>query len=178
MDMAGSYDIPAPRQDVWIALNDPNVLRACIPGCESLEKLSDTQMVAAAKLAIGPVKALFKGNVTLSDIEPARGYTITGEGSGGIAGFAKGGAIVKLDDIPGGTRLTYNAKADVGGKIAQLGSRLIDGVAKKMADDFFGAFSARFATSESNVTSASAKPKLTLWQWLMALFRARKTNEV
>ena len=100
MDMVGTYDIPAPRQQVWLALNDPEVLKACLPGCQSFEKTSDTDMKATVVMKIGPVKATFNGNVKLSDIEPARGYRITGEGSGGMAGFAKGGASVRLEDIP------------------------------------------------------------------------------
>ena len=170
MDMVGSYDIPAPRQEVWLALNDPEVLKACLPGCQSFEKTSDTDMKATVVMKIGPVKATFGGNVKLSDIEPARGYRITGEGSGGMAGFAKGGAVVRLEDIPVGTRLTYEAKADIGGKIAQLGARLIDGVAKKMADDFFGAFSARFGPMDAGTAAAAPTAKPGFWNWLTSLW--------
>ena len=117
------------------------MLKACIPGCQELVKEGDTAFRATAKLAIGPVKATFKGKVTLSDLDPPNGYTITGEGEGGIAGFAKGGAKVRLSDAEGGgTMLAYDVQANVGGKIAQLGSRLIDGVAKKMSDAFFAIF--------------------------------------
>jgi hypothetical protein len=140
--MTGEVDLPAPREAVWANLNDTAVLKACIPGCESLERLSDTELQAVAKLKIGPVSATFKGKVTLSDLDPPNGYTISGEGQGGIAGFAKGGAKVRLLPIETGTRMTYDVEAQVGGKIAQLGARLVDGVAKRMADQFFERFAA------------------------------------
>ena len=140
MKMQGEVVLPAGREKVWTALNDPDVLKSCIPGCQELEKTSDTGFRAVAKLAIGPVKATFKGAVTLSDLDPPNGYTISGEGQGGVAGFAKGGAKVRLEDSEGGTRLTYDVDAQVGGKIAQLGGRLINGVAKKYADEFFANF--------------------------------------
>ena len=141
MSMTGEVKLPADRPTVWAKLNDPDVLKACIPGCQELVREGDTGFRAIAKLAIGPVKATFKGKVTLSDIDAPNGYTITGEGEGGIAGFAKGGAKVHLTDAEGGgTVLAYDVQANVGGKIAQLGSRLIDGVAKKMSDAFFGNF--------------------------------------
>ena len=140
MDIKGEYRIEAPREKVFAALNDPEVLKACIPGCESLEKLSDTEMTAKVRLRIGPVSAAFSGKVTLSDIDPPNGYKISGEGQGGVAGFAKGGAVVKLADDAGVTVLTYDADAQVGGKIAQVGARLIQGTARKLADQFFGKF--------------------------------------
>jgi carbon monoxide dehydrogenase subunit G len=141
MNMKGEVRLPADRTTVWTRLNDPDTLKACIPGCQELVKESDTAFRATTKLAIGPVKATFKGKVTLSDIDPPNGYTITGEGEGGIAGFAKGGAKVHLGEAEGGgTTLSYDVQANVGGKIAQLGSRLIDGVAKKMSDAFFANF--------------------------------------
>ncbi|MDF1606871.1 carbon monoxide dehydrogenase subunit G [Hoeflea sp. YIM 152468] len=141
MEMNGSQRIEAPREEVYAALNDVDVLRQCIPGCQSIEKTSDTEMNAKVTLRIGPVKASFTGKVTLSDLNPPNGYTISGEGSGGMAGFAKGGA--KVDLVPDGeaTILNYAVKAEIGGKIAQLGSRLIDGTAKKLAGDFFAKFS-------------------------------------
>ena len=142
MEIKGEYRIAAPRDKVFAALNDPAVLQACIPGCESLEKTSDTEMKAKVRLRIGPVSASFTGKVTLSDIDPPNGYKITGEGQGGAAGFAKGGADVKLADDAGSTVLTYNVDAQVGGKIAQVGARLIDGTARKLADEFFGKFAA------------------------------------
>jgi uncharacterized protein len=140
MDLTGEYIIPAPRQKVWEALNDADVLRACIPGCESLEKLSDTEMTATVVTKIGPVKAKFTGEVRLENINAPVSYTIAGEGKGGIAGFAKGGADVALEEVPGGTKLSYAVKAQIGGKLAQLGSRLIDSTVKKLADQFFQNF--------------------------------------
>jgi carbon monoxide dehydrogenase subunit G len=149
MTMQGEVTLPAERERVWAALNDPEVLKVCIPGCQELEKVSDTEFAAVAKLAVGPVKATFKGNVMLSDIDAPNGYTITGEGQGGVAGFAKGGAKVRLADAEGGTQLSYDVEAQVGGKIAQLGGRLINGVAKKYADQFFGNFAKLLAPAEN-----------------------------
>ena len=140
MTMTGSFDLPASREVVWQKLNDPDVLKACIPGCQSLEKTSESSFSAVAKLKVGPVSATFKGKVDLLDIDAPSGYRIAGEGEGGIAGFAKGGASVKLEEIPEGTRLTYDVEANIGGKMAQLGARLINGVAKNMADQFFAKF--------------------------------------
>ena len=140
MEIKGEYKITAPRDKVFAALNDQAILQACIPGCESLDKLSDTEMTAKVRLRIGPVSAAFSGKVTLSDIDPPNGYKITGEGQGGVAGFAKGGATVALADKDGGTLLTYNVEAQIGGKLAQLGQRLINGTAKKLADEFFANF--------------------------------------
>jgi len=142
MEMTGEVTIPAPRQAVWEGLNDPEILRQAIPGCEKIDKTSDTEFTATVVAKVGPVKASFQGKVTLSDIDPPNGYRISGEGKGGV-GFAKGGATVKLTDADGGaTRLAYAVDAQVGGKLAQLGSRLIDGTAKSMANDFFGRFAA------------------------------------
>jgi carbon monoxide dehydrogenase subunit G len=141
MDITGTQRIEAPRAVVWAGLNDPEVLKQCIPGCESLEKVSATEMTAKVTLKIGPVKASFSGKVTLSDIDPPNGYTITGEGSGGAAGFAKGSAKVRLQEDGTATILSYDAKADIGGKLAQLGGRLIEGTAKKLAAEFFEKFS-------------------------------------
>jgi carbon monoxide dehydrogenase subunit G len=140
MDMTGDYRIPASRDKVWQALNDPETLRASLPGCESLEKVSDQEFAATVVAKVGPVKAKFNGNVTLSNLNPPQSYTISGEGKGGAAGFAKGGADISLAEDGDVTVLTYTAKADVGGKLAQLGSRLIDGTARKMADEFFTNF--------------------------------------
>ena len=140
--MSGEYVIPAPRKDVWVALNDPEILKQCIPGCESVDKTSDTEFEAKVTAKVGPVRAKFTGKVTLSDINPPNGYTISGEGSGGAAGFAKGGAKVSLSDDPEGTKLSYSVDATVGGKLAQIGSRLIDSTAKKMANDFFSTYDA------------------------------------
>ncbi len=142
MEIKGEYKIAASREKVFAALNDQAVLQACIPGCESLEKTSDTEMKAKVRMRIGPVSANFTGKVTLSDIDPPNGYKISGEGQGGAAGFAKGGAVVTLREEGAETVLNYNVDAQVGGKIAQVGARLIDGTAKKLADEFFGKFAA------------------------------------
>jgi carbon monoxide dehydrogenase subunit G len=149
MTMQGEVALPADRATVWAALNDPEVLKACIPGCQELTKVSDTEFQAVAKIAVGPVKATFKGGVTLTDLDPPNGYTISGEGQGGIAGWAKGGAKVRLEDAEGGTRLVYVVEAQVGGKIAQLGGRLINGVAKKYADEFFANFAKALSPAET-----------------------------
>jgi carbon monoxide dehydrogenase subunit G len=149
MDMSGEYVVPAPRETVWAALNDAEVLKACIPGCEELVKTSDTTMEAKVTQKIGPVKAKFVGAVELVNIDAPAGYTIRGEGKGGVAGFAKGSADVSLSDDPDGTRLVYTAHADVGGKLAQLGGRLINATAKKLADQFFQNFRNHLTTGAS-----------------------------
>ena len=154
MDMKGEERIPAPREAVWEALNDPEVLKASIPGCQELEKTSDTGFSATVQAKVGPVKAKFKGEVSLSDIDPPNGYTISGEGKGGAAGFAKGGAKVSLAEDGGETVLSYEVDANVGGKLAQIGSRLIDSTAKKMAGDFFAKFSEEVVAR----TGAAAAP--------------------
>ena len=140
MTMTGEVQLPANREMVWAKLNDPTVLKACVPGCEQLDKTSDTEFQAIASIKVGPVKARWKGKVRLSDLDPPNGYKISGEGEGGVAGFAKGGATVALADKDGGTLLTYNVEAQIGGKLAQLGQRLINSAAKKTADDFFSNF--------------------------------------
>jgi hypothetical protein len=141
LEMGGEEIIAAPIDKVWAALNDPAILKQCIPGCETLTKTSDTDMEATVGLKIGPVKAKFAGAVQLKNLNPPHSYTLQGEGKGGVAGFAKGGADVTLEDIGDGqTKLTYSAKADVGGKIAQLGSRLIKSVSDKLAGQFFETF--------------------------------------
>ena len=160
MDMNGEYRISAPRSRVWEALNDPEILKQCIPGCEEIQKQSDTEMTAKVVAKVGPVKAKFAGKVTLSDIDAPNGYTITGEGSGGAAGFGKGGAKVDLVEDGADTVLSYTAHAQVGGKLAQIGSRLIDGTARKMADDFFAKFTQVVGqpaepVAETDVVSAS-----------------------
>ena len=142
MEMHGSRQINASREMVWAALNDPEVLKAAIPGCQEMTGSPEEGFQATVKQKVGPVSATFRGQVTLADVVPLTSYTITGEGKGGAAGFAKGGAAVTLADADGGTLLTYDVKASVGGKLAQLGSRLIDGFAKKMADTFFENFQA------------------------------------
>ncbi|PYB70247.1 MULTISPECIES: CoxG family protein [Rhizobium] len=154
MDMQGSERIEAPVDAVWKALNDPDVLRQAIPGCESLEKTSDTTMVAKVVLKIGPIKAKFEGAVELQNLNPPQSYTISGEGKGGLAGFAKGGADVSLEsDGPSATVLTYVVKAEVGGKIAQLGSRLIESTSKKLAAEFFSNFSAAVGAENSQASA-------------------------
>jgi carbon monoxide dehydrogenase subunit G len=141
MELTGEQLIPAPRETVWQALNDPEVLQASIPGCESLNRTADNAFEAKVKAKVGPVSASFTGAVTLSNIDPPKSYTISGEGKGGVAGFAKGGADVRLEEAEGGqTRLLYDVKAQVGGKLAQIGSRLIEGTAKKLAGEFFERF--------------------------------------
>ena len=136
----GEERIAAPVATVWAALNDPAVLKDCIPGCQTLEKTSDTDLAATVVLKIGPIKATFAGSVRLTNLDPPHAYTISGEGEGGVAGFAKGGATVALSEKDGGTLLSYNVEAQIGGKLAQLGQRLINGAAKKLADEFFTNF--------------------------------------
>ena len=156
MDMTGTQHIDSPRDVVWAALNDVEVLRQSIPGCQSIEKVSDTEMNAKATLKVGPVKAAFTGKVTLSDLDPPNGYTITGEGSG-AAGFAKGSAVVRLVEGAGATNLNYEVKAQVGGKLAQLGSRLIDATAKKLTAEFFEKFGEAVAPPETAAEAATGE---------------------
>ncbi len=151
MDMTGEYRIPAARERVWQALNDPDILQASIPGCQSLERVAENEFAARVVAKVGPVKSTFNGHVVLQNINAPESYTISGEGKGGAAGFAKGGADVHLREDGAETVLTYTAKADVGGKLAQLGSRLIQGTAKKMADQFFDNF-------RKQLTPAAAPP--------------------
>ena len=146
MKVQGQYELPAPQQKVWEALNDPEILKLSIPGCETLDKNSDTELTAKVAAKVGPVSAKFTGKVTLSDINPPQSYKISGEGQGGVAGFAKGEATVNLSPQDSGTKLEYTAKASIGGKLAQVGARLVDGVAKKMAGQFFEAFNKRVSS--------------------------------
>lgn len=153
MQMNDSQRIPASKEKVWAALNDPEILKQCIPGCQSLEMSSPTEMTATVVLKVGPVKATFGGNVTLSDLDPPNSYRIQGEGSGGIAGFAKGGATVTLvSESADVTILTYAVDAQIGGKLAQLGGRLIDATSRKLAAQFF----ASFGEAVGNTAAASA----------------------
>ena len=152
--MSGEIQLSAPREEVWAKLNDAEVLKVCIPGCEELNKLSDTEFQAVATTKIGPVKARFKGKVHLSDLNPPNGYKISGEGEGGVAGFAKGAATVALSPKDGGTLLTYNVEAQIGGKLAQLGQRLVAGAAKKVADDFFEKFAAAVGSAGAGHSGA------------------------
>lgn len=141
-NMEGEIELAATREVVWKMLNDPLVLKECIPGCEELQEVEGGYK-AVAKMKVGPVSARFVGQVKLSDLDPPNGYRISGEGEGGIAGFAKGGATVQLRDGETGTLLSYRVDAQIGGKLAQLGQRLISGTAKKLADQFFTSFSQR-----------------------------------
>ena len=138
--MDGESLLPATRELVWRSLNDPDVLRACIPGCQQLEQKEDGGFAAVVKVKVGPVSATFKGAVDLTDLDPPNGYRIAGQGEGGAAGFARGGATVALSEQDGGTLLRYDVDAVIGGRLAQLGGRLVNGVAKKLADEFFAKF--------------------------------------
>jgi uncharacterized protein len=193
MDMNGERFIAAPRDAVWAGLNDPEVLRQCIPGCESVEKIADNQLKAVAGVKLGPVSAKFTGKVLLSDLDPPNGYKISGEGQGGPAGFAKGGAEVRLAEQNGGTLLSYTVNAQVGGKIAQIGARLIDATAKSMAEQFFKKFAETVepppapepeaAPEAVEATSAAAPaktatkpgPLTAIWRAIMDFFRGAKT---
>jgi carbon monoxide dehydrogenase subunit G len=155
MNMKGEIHLTIPREVVWRMLNDHEVLKRCIPGCESLERLSQTELQAVATNKVGPVKARFKGRVQLLDLDPPSGYRISGEGDGGLAGFAKGGATVRLEALEGGaTMLRYEAEAQIGGKLAQLGQRLVDGVAKRLADRFFANFGEEARPFRATVSSS------------------------
>jgi carbon monoxide dehydrogenase subunit G len=147
MEMKGEQLVPAPQQKVWEALNDPQVLKACIPGCETIDRSAENEYMVAMVSRVGPVSAKFKGKLTLSDVRPPDSYSLSFEGQGGPAGFAKGGASVRLSPEGSSTRLSYDVKANVGGKLAQIGSRLIDAAAKKVADDFFRNFNERLSAS-------------------------------
>src|SRR3954465_651992 len=150
MEMSGEQRIPLSQQRVWEALNDPEILKACIPGCERIERVTDNEYKVAMTAAVGPVKAKFTGKLMLGDLDPPHAYSLAFEGSGGAAGFGKGSAQVRLAPDGDGTLLTYKATASVGGKLAQIGSRLIDGVARKMADDFFTRFNKVVAPAEQS----------------------------
>jgi len=176
MDMSGQYRIQAPRDVVWAALNDPEVLKRCIPGCQELVQKSPTELAAKVGLKIGPISAAFSGEVTLENLNPPAGYTIAGQGSGGAAGFAKGSADVALTEAEGGaeTDLAYTAKAEVGGKIAALGGRLIQATAKKLADEFFSAFAKELnepATQAADSEAAGAEPEKKKSRWAKWLGR-------
>lgn len=191
MDFAGDYRIPAPLPQVWDALNDPEVLKACIPGCRELQRTSESAYAAVVATKVGPISAVFKGKVTLADLDPPHGYTLTGEGQGGAAGFARMTARVALADDGAGTLLRYEAQAEIGGKLASVGSRLVQSVAKKNADDFFGAFAVRLgggavapapaptvvaeevatpaATAATAIVAAPPPTRMALPVWVVAL---------
>ena len=145
MKMTGEYRIPASRDLVWVALNDAETLKQCLRGCQHLERVDDSHMIGTLTTKVGPIRATFNGKITLSQIDPPNGYYISGEGKAGPAGLAKGGAKVALHEDNGGTVLTYVVEASLGGKLAQLGSRVIDAVAKRLADDFFQKFAGEVA---------------------------------
>lgn len=157
MKMSGEEVIAAARETVWKALNDPQILKQCIPGCESIAKRSDTQFEAKVIAKVGPVKAGFTGIVNLSDLNPPSSYRISGEGKGGLAGFATGGADIRLEDADGGTKLSYDVEAQVGGKLAMLGSRLIDSTARSMATQFFEKFASVVGGGKDGTEPASGK---------------------
>jgi carbon monoxide dehydrogenase subunit G len=162
MEIKGAYKIAAPRETVWASLNDPEILKKCLPGCEKLEKEGDNAFTATIKARVGPVSAKFSGAVTLEDLDPPNGYRIVGEGKGGVAGFAKGGAKVTLREDGAATVLAYDAEAKVGGKLAQIGSRLVLGTARKLADDFFKKFAETVApgiAAEKVAVAAEGPPR-------------------
>jgi uncharacterized protein len=174
MQINGQTIIAASPEAVWRALNDPDVLRQCIPGCESLEKVSDTEFKATVSTKIGPMQTRFNGAVTLTDLNPPHGYTISGAGSGGVAGSAKGGAKVRLEPVPEGTKLHWDVDAQVSGKLAQLGSRLIEGVAKMLSGQFFDKFATvvggpitALADGSATATSAAAKAAASGTNWML-----------
>ena len=174
MEMTDEQIIPASQAEVWRGLNDPEVLKACLFGCESIEKLNDTEFAVVTTVAVGPIKASFKGTLRLADLDPPNSYSISFDSQGGSAGFGKGSAKVTLTPEGTGTRLSYAVKAQVGGKLAQLGARLIDGVAKKMANDFFSTFNRKVAgpaaaTAEPAVKTARSGAR---WWWLAAIVAA------
>lgn len=181
MILSDQQRIEAPQAIVWQALNDPEILRQCIPGCKEIEQVSPTEMTAKATIKIGPITATFGGRVSFLDIDPPNGYKLSGEGQGGVAGVAKGSAVVRLESHGAATVLHYDVKADVGGKIAQLGSRLIDATARKLAGEFFAKFSAAVETQQRLVPAAplaetAALPLrrgwlARLWDWLLRTVR-------
>lgn len=158
MEMSGEQQIPAPQQAVWDALNDPEMLKACVPGCESIEPAGENVYQVLMVARVGPVSAKFKGKLTLSDIHPPQSYALAFEGQGGAAGFAKGGAQVRLSRKDSQTLLAYDVKASVGGKLAQIGSRLVDAAAKKVADDFFRNFNEKVAALQGDPEATVIPP--------------------
>ena len=171
MKMSGEEIIPAPREAVWKALNDPGVLKQAIPGCQEISKKSDTDFEAKVTVKIGPVKATFTGDVHLSDLKPPESYRISGEGQGGLAGFASGGANIRLEEVPEGTKLSYDVDAQVGGKLASIGSRLIDSTSRSLATQFFEKFG-ELASGKTKPEPAT-KPAKSGKKPLMSLFKKK-----
>jgi carbon monoxide dehydrogenase subunit G len=178
MDISGEVRIPAPRQRVWDALNDPEILRQAVPGCQEIEKISDTEFTAKVSLKLGPVKAAFKGKVTLDNLDKPNSYTLRGEGQGGVAGFANGEATVKLSDDGDGTLLSYDSHATVGGKLAQVGQRVIKSASNKLTAEFFTRFSEAVVNASAGQTEQPAEapvevtdapetaaPSVAPWAW-------------
>ena len=159
MKMNGEIRVPTDRETVWRALNDPEVLKDCLPGCQEIEKTSETEMTATLVIKVGPVKATFAGGVTLSDLDPPNGYTISGQGQGGAAGFASGEAKVRLVADGGETVVQYDVDAKVGGKLAQIGSRLIDSTAKKLSKQFFDSLAEKLGGGEDAEAEDAAEPE-------------------
>jgi uncharacterized protein len=169
MNISGEYRIQAPRQQVWEALNDATVLKDCIPGCQSLTKLSATDIEASILAQLGPVRSLFAAQIKLADLNPPHGYTLSGEGKSGAAGFGRGEARVILTEVPGATLLQYTADLKLGGKLAQIGSRLLEGATQKLADEFFQRFSTRLDSAAQRTAPASDSPPTRLpLAWLAA----------
>src|SRR5919109_3032804 len=160
MEMSGEQLIPAPQRVVWEALNDPEMLKASVPGCESIERSGDNEFQVLMVARVGPVSAKFKGKLKLSDVKPPDSYSISFEGQGGAAGFAKGGAHVRLTPEADKTKLSYDVKASVGGKLAQIGSRLVDAAAKKVADDFFRNFNQKVGAAQGDEEATVVLPKM------------------
>lgn len=174
MNLTGRYEIPAPRARVWQALNDPAILKTAIPGCSELQRTDDHGFKAMVTAKVGPISATFQGEVVLSELDPPNSYVISGRGQGGVAGFAKGSARIQLSDGEIGTVLDYVADVDVGGKLATVGSRLIQGVAKKNADEFFTSFVAAIGSpGETSAAQPALEPEplpapSRLWLWALA----------
>lgn len=172
MEIKGEYQIASSREKVWAALIDAEVLRECIPGCESLEQISDTEFAAKIIVAIGPVRAKFNTSLTLENVQPPTSYTLVGSGKGGVAGFGRGRADIRLDETDGVTQLAYTADFKVGGKLAQVGSRLVLGATRKMAKEFFGNFSRRLDPHAQPIEPEAEKGKVVMTKTGLAIAAA------
>ena len=172
MEIKGEYQIASSRERVWAALNDPEVLKECIPGCESLEKISDTEFAAKVIAAIGPVRAKFNTSLTLENVQPPESYTLVGSSKGGVAGFGRGSADIRLDETDGVTQLTYTADFKVGGKLAQVGSRLVLGATKKMVKEFFGNFSRKLDSHEQRIEAEEEEGEAVISKTWLAMAAA------